>query len=89
MDIQAIGERVILEQIELETTTSSGIIIQTDQTHRLDRALVLSVGTACKYVKVGQTVTFTINNKDFGKFTTDDGRTLVILKEDQITGIVQ
>ena len=58
MNIKPIGERVLIEQIEAETKTASGLIIPDSAQEKPLQAMVVSIGDEVKAVKKGDTVLY-------------------------------
>ena len=95
MQVKPLQDRVLVERLEEEKTTAGGIIIPDNTTEKPQQGTIISVGPgyrnddgsfAALTVKAGDTVLF-------GKYTgTDvklDGKELLIMKEDDILGIIQ
>ncbi len=58
MNIKPIGERVLIEQIEAETKTASGLIIPDSAQEKPLQAMVVAIGDDVKAVKKGDTVLY-------------------------------
>ena len=58
MKIKPLGERVLIEQIEAETKTASGLIIPDSAQEKPLQAKIVSIGDEVKTVKVGDTVLY-------------------------------
>ncbi len=58
MNIQPLLKRVLLQQLENEETTASGIILPDSAKEKPKMAKVLAVGTDVKVVKKGDTVLY-------------------------------
>jgi len=62
MSIQPLGTRVLVEPIEVETKTASGIIIPDSAQEKPLQAKVLAIGSDVEQIKIGDTVLY-------GKYT--------------------
>ena len=84
-NLKPLGDRVLVERAEKEEKTAGGIFIPTDNQEKGQTGTVLNVGPGkdkSPTVKVGDTVYF-------GKFSgTELDETLLILREDEIIGIL-
>ncbi len=58
MNIKPLGERVLIEQIEAETKTASGLIIPDSAQEKPLQAKVIAIGEQVKVVKEGDTVLY-------------------------------
>ncbi len=85
MKIIPIGNRVILEQIEKESKTSSGIYIPTSSSEIDNVGKVIAVGDV-KNVKVGDTVVYA---KFSSTEVTSRTKKFLIVEEKDILGIVR
>jgi len=62
MSIQPLGTRVLVEPIEAEAKTASGIIIPDSAQEKPEQAKVLAIGSDVEQIKIGDTVLY-------GKYT--------------------
>jgi chaperonin GroES len=92
--IKPLGDRVVIKRVEAEETTKSGIILTGAAKEKPQEALVVAVGPG-KFedgnqikmeVKVGDKVLF---SKYSGNEIKYDGEELIILKQDDILGIIE
>ena len=58
MNIKPLGERVLIEQIEAETKTASGLFIPDSAQEKPLQAKVVAVGEEVKVLKTGDTVLY-------------------------------
>lgn len=95
MNIRPLHDRVVVRRKEEETTTASGIVLPGSATEKPTQGEVLAVGTGRIQsngdvrelaVKVGDTVLFGQYSGQAVKF---DGEELLIMKEEEIYGILQ
>jgi chaperonin GroES len=95
MNIRPMYDRVIVRKDEVETTTTSGLIIPGHAADKPSRGEILAVGKGTRSsngdiipldVNVGDTILF---GKEVGQeIKTDDGEKLVVMKEYDIVAIV-
>ena len=94
MNIRPLHDRVIVRRKE-ETTTESGIVLPESATEKPTQGEVLAVGTGrtqsngdaqALAVKVGDTVLF---GQYSGQTFKIDGEELLIMKEDEIYGVIE
>ena len=95
MKLRPLHDRVIVKRVENETKTASGIVIPDSAAEKPDQGEVLAVGPGKKNdkgdispvgVKVGDRVLF-------GKYSSSeikiDGEELLIMREDEILGVIK
>ena len=58
MNIKPLGERVLIEQIEAETKTASGLFIPDSAQEKPLQAKVVAIGEEVKVLKTGDTVLY-------------------------------
>ena len=94
MNIRPLGNRVVVEPSEQEQLTPSGIVLPETAKEKPQRGKVLAVGPGSRLesgarqaldVQVGDSVLFA---KYGGTEIKDKGRTLLILREDDILAVV-
>jgi chaperonin GroES len=94
MNLQPLADRVIVERIESETKTASGIVIPDNAAEKPDQGKVLAVGPGKRNdkgelgtmsVKVGDLVIF---GKYSGQTVKVDGKELLVMKEDDLFAVV-
>lgn len=95
MKIRPLHDRVVVRRLEEERTTAGGIVIPDSATEKPMRGEVLAFGpgkvldngdTRALAVKVGDVVLF---GKYSGTEVKDNGQELVIMREDDIMGIIE
>ena len=88
-------DRVIVERLENETKTASGIVIPDNAAEKPDQGKVLAVGPGRRNekgervpmdVKVGDIVLF---GKYSGQTVKVDGKELLVMKEDDLFAVVE
>jgi chaperonin GroES len=89
MKIKPIGDRVLIEPVEAETKTKSGIIIPDTAKEKSQEGKVIAVGEGTKKnkmtVKIGDKVLF---GKYSGTEVRIEGKDYMIMKETDIYGIL-
>ena len=85
LQIKPLGTRVLVEQIEAETKTASGIIIPDSAKEKPLQAKVLAVGENVNQVKVGETV---IYGKFQGTELNLDGKDYLMLEQSEILAVI-
>ena len=89
LKIKPLADRVLIEPLEAETKTASGIIIPDTAKEKPQKGNVVAVGDGTKdnpvTVKIGQTVLY---GKYSGTELKFDGKDLLIMKESDILAIV-
>lgn len=94
MKVQPLGDRVLVEVLEAEETTKGGIVVPDTAKEKPQQAKVVSVGKG-RISDEGKTFPLEVKNGDtilFGKYSGTelkiDERNLLMLKEEDILGIV-
>jgi len=92
--IKPLHDRVIVRRIEESTTTSGGIIIPDSAKEKPQEGEIIAAGEG-KYKENGERQTLDVREGDrvlFGKYSgseiTIDGEELLIMREDEILGII-
>ena len=94
MNIRPLHDRVIVKRVEEETTTPGGIVLPGSAAEKPSQGKVLAVGTGkvldngtvrALEVKVGDKVLF---GKYSGNEVKVDGEDLIVMREDDIMGIL-
>ena len=92
--IQPLHDRVIVRRIEENATTSGGIIIPDSAKEKPQEGEIIAAGEG-KYKDNGERQTLDVKEGDrvlFGKYSgseiTIDGEELLIMREDEILGII-
>jgi chaperonin GroES len=94
MQLRPLQDRVVVQRLDEETKTAGGIIIPDSHTEKPSQGKILAVGTGYRNtdgsvrnldVKVGDTVLF---GKYSGTEVKVEGKPVLIMKEDEILGIL-
>ena len=95
MKVNPLHDRVVLKRAEANTTTASGIIIPDNASEKPDQGIVLAVGPG-RRTENGDLVPLTVKINDkvlFGKYAGQaikiDGEEMVVLREEEIYGIIE
>ncbi len=95
MKIRPLHDRVVVRRMEEERTTAGGIVIPDSATEKPMRGEVIAIGAGkvldngdlrTLAVKVGEVVLF---GKYSGTEVQIDGKELVVMREDDIMGVVE
>jgi chaperonin GroES len=95
MKIRPLHDRVIVKRVEAERTTASGIVIPDSAGEKPDQGEVIAVGSGKilddgkvrpMALKVGERVLF---SKYGGQPVKVDGEELMVMREDDIMGVVE
>ena len=95
MKIRPLHDRVIVKRVEAERTTASGIVIPDTAGEKPDQGEIIAVGTGkllddgkirALEVKVGDRVLF---GKYSGQTVKVDGQELLVMREEDIMGVVE
>lgn len=94
MQLRPLQDRVVVQRLDEETKTAGGIIIPDNHTEKPSQGKIVAVGTGYRLndgsvrnldVKVGDTVLF---GKYSGTTVKVEGKEVLIMKEDEILGIL-
>ncbi len=89
LNIRPLADRVLIEPLEAETTTASGIIIPDNAKEKPQKGTVVAAGTGTKdeplTVKVGDAVLY---GKYAGTELKHEGKDYLIMRESDILAIV-
>src|SRR5215218_8759005 len=94
-NLRPLHDRVIVERVENETKTASGIVIPDNAAEKPDQGVVQAVGPGRKNdkgelivpnVKVGDRVLF---GKYSGQTVKVDGKELLVMKEDDLFAVIE
>lgn len=86
MQLQPLADRVVLEQIEAEEKSASGIILPDSAKEKPKMAKVLAIGKDVKDVKKGDQVLYKSYGPDDVKV---DGKEYMIAKEEDILAVIK
>lgn len=82
--IKPLADRVVVEQIEAESKTASGLYLPDNAKEKPDVAKVLAVGKDVKEIKVGDKIVY----KTYTSPVKIEGDEVLILKEEDVLGII-
>jgi len=94
MQLRPLQDRVVVQRLDEETKTAGGIIIPDSHTEKPSQGKIVAVGTGYRLqdgsirnldVKIGDTVLF---GKYSGTEVKVEGKPVLIMKEDEILGIL-
>jgi chaperonin GroES len=95
MKIRPIHDRVVVKRLEEERKTASGIVIPDTAAEKPDQGEVIAVGNG-KVTDAGKILPTTVKAGDrilFGKYSGQtvvvDGQELLVMREEDIMGIVE
>ena len=95
MKVNPLHDPVVLKRAQADTTTASGIIIPDNASEKPDQGIVLAVGPG-RRTENGDLVPLTVKINDkvlFGKYAGQaikiDGEEMVVLREEEIYGIIE
>ena len=95
MKIRPLHDRVVVKRVEAEEKTASGIVLPGNAAEKPDMGEVISVGTG-KILEDGSTRPMAVKAGDkiiFGKYSGQsvkvDGSELLVMREEDIMGIVE
>lgn len=94
MELRPLQDRVVVQRLDEETKTAGGIIIPDTHTEKPSQGKIIAVGTGYRNtdgsirnldVKVGDVVLF---GKYSGTEVKVEGKPVLIMKEDEILGVL-
>ena len=95
MNIRPLHDRIIVERLEEETTTAAGIIIPDSAKEKPQQGKVVAVGKG-KVTEDGKVLPLDVKTGDtvlFGKYAGTevklDGKEFLMMREDDILGVVE
>lgn len=86
MSLQPLADRIVLEQVESEEKTSSGIILPDSAKEKPEQAKVIAVGPDVKELKTGDMVLYTKYGPNEVKV---DGKEYLVVKEEDVMAIIK
>ena len=90
LNIKPLADRVLVEPMQAETKTASGIIIPDNAKEKPQKATVVAVGKGTKdnpmTVKVGDVVLY---GKYSGTEVKVDGEDLLVMREDDVMAVIE
>lgn len=94
MNLKPLSDRVVVRRVDSEAVTAGGIVIPDAAAEKADQGTVLAVGPGKRNEK-GEVIALDVAAGDriiFGKFSGQnvkiDGEELLILKEEEILGVI-
>ena len=95
MNIRPLHDRIIVERLEEETTTASGIIIPDSAKEKPQQGNVVAIGKG-KVTEDGKVLPLDVKVGDkvlFGKYAGNDikldGKEYLMMREDDVLGVVE
>ena len=85
MNLQPLADRIVMEQLDAEEKTASGIVLPDSAKEKPKMAKVLAVGKEVKEVKAGDTVLYKSYGPDDVKV---EGKEYLIGKEEDLLAVV-
>lgn len=85
MNFKPLGERVLVERLEEDTKTASGIIIPDNAKEKPLEGIVKAIGSEVKDVKENDKIVF---GKYSGTEVKLDGKEYLILKLEDVLGVI-
>lgn len=86
MPVRPLHDRVLLQRQEAQSQTASGLYIPDKSQEKPQNALVVAVGPKVNDVKKGDVV---LLSKYTGTDVTVDGESMLLVKEEELLGIVE
>ena len=86
MTIKPLADRLVIEQVQAEEVSASGIILPDSAKEKPSEGKVMAVGKDVEEVKVGDVVLYAKYGTTEVKV---DGKEVVLAKEEDILGIVK
>ncbi len=86
MKLQPLADRVVLEQVDAEEKSASGIILPDSAKEKPSQGKVLAVGKEVKEIKAGDTVLYSKYGPTEFKV---DGQEVLLCKEEDVLAIVK
>ncbi|KQU67105.1 MULTISPECIES: co-chaperone GroES [unclassified Rhizobacter] len=95
MKFRPLHDRVVVERVEAETKTASGIVIPDAATEKPEQGIVLAIGPGKRNekgdfialnVKVGDRVLF---GKYSGQTVKVDGKELLVMREEDLFAVIE
>ena len=94
MKVQPLGDRILVERIEAEEKTAGGIVVPDTAKEKPKEGKVISLGTG-KVNEKGEKQAFTVKEGDkilfesyAGTEVKIDGKEYLVMKEDDVLGII-
>lgn len=95
MNIRPLHDRVVIKRLEEERTSAGGIVIPDSATEKPVRGTVVAIGSG-KMLTDGKVIPLAVKKGDtvvFGKYSGTeikiDGHELIVMREEDIMGVVE
>jgi chaperonin GroES len=84
--LKPLNDKIVFEEVEIEQTTASGIIVQGNPNGEIKRGRVLSVGNKVNDVKEGDLLLVDWQFASKSKF---EDKTIYVIKEENVIAVVE
>ena len=84
--LKPLNDKIVVKEIAVEQTHSSGIILQGNITGEIKRAWVTAIGKDVSEVKVDDVL---LIDWQFAAKSTIDGETIFVIKEENVIAVVE
>lgn len=84
--LKPLNDKIVIEEVDIEQTTSSGIIVQGNVTGEMKRARVLAIGSKVNDVKEGDVLLVDWHHASKSKF---EDKTIFVIKEENVIAVVE
>jgi chaperonin GroES len=84
--LKPLNDKIVFEEVEIEQTTASGIIVQGNPNGEIKRGRVLSVGNKVNDVKEGDLLLVDWQYASKSKF---EDKTIFVIKEENVIAVVE
>lgn len=95
MKIKPLHDRVVIKRLDEERTSAGGIVIPDTATEKPSRGEVIAIGSG-KMLEDGKVIPLAVKQGDkvlFGKYAGTeiklDGEEMLVMKEDDIMGVIE
>lgn len=95
MNIKPLGDKILVQRVEAETQTASGIFLPESAKEKPQQAKVIAVGTG-KVLDNGKLADFTVKKGDTillskwgGTEIKHDGKEYIMVSEDEVLAVVE
>lgn len=84
--LKPLNDKIVIEEVEVEQQTSSGIILQGNVSGEIKRARALAIGNKVNDVKEGDVLLVDWQFASKSKF---DNKTIFVIKEENVIAVVE
>ena len=84
--LKPLNDKIVIEEVEVEQQTNSGIILQGNVSGEIKRARALAIGNKVNDVKEGDVLLVDWQFASKSKF---DNRTIFVIKEENVIAVVE